>query len=78
MKVLFDFEYETKGAVRYQEIDADGNPLKIGKGASIGTLYIRKEALPTNFQRRLNVEINILENKEEWEKEIDEKLDEAN
>ena len=37
----FVLERETKGAVRYQEVDASGNPLEM-TAAKIGTLYIRK------------------------------------
>jgi hypothetical protein len=38
------FERETKGAVRYQEVDSDGKALDI-LDSIIGTLYIRKTAL---------------------------------
>lgn len=46
MKVFFIFERETKGAVRYMEVDAQGKALEMSSGAQIGTLYIRKSALP--------------------------------
>jgi hypothetical protein len=39
----FAFEKETKGAVRYQEVSDDGEP---AFAAQVGTLYIRKSALP--------------------------------
>jgi len=42
--VSFQFERETKGAVRFQEVDDKGNVLSMGDGAKIGTLYIRKSA----------------------------------
>ena len=44
--VKFTREYETKGAVRYNEIDKDGRTtLKPNDPyARIGTLYIRKQA----------------------------------
>lgn len=36
-------EYDTKGAVRYQEIDANGNPLSTRDEATVmGTAYLRK------------------------------------
>ena len=43
MKSRFAFEKETKGAVRFQEVSKDGKP---AFARSIGTLYIRKSALP--------------------------------
>jgi hypothetical protein len=39
----FAFEKETKGAVRYQEVGDDGGP---AFAPQVGTLYIRKSALP--------------------------------
>lgn len=39
----FTFEKETKGAVRYQEVGDDGAPAFAPK---VGTLYVRKTALP--------------------------------
>lgn len=50
----FKLERETKGAVRYQETDNNGNELDIANGAKVGTLYLRKTALsgviPANLQ----------------------------
>ena len=43
MNLRFAFEKETKGAVRFQEVSEDGKP---AFAPSIGTLYIRKSALP--------------------------------
>ena len=37
---------ETKGALRYQEVNGEGIALEIGAGAKVGTLYIRKDAFP--------------------------------
>ena len=45
IQVLFAFERETKGAVRYQECDSNKNPKDIAAGAVVGTLYLRKSAL---------------------------------
>jgi hypothetical protein len=39
----FAFEKETKGAVRYQEVGEDGAP---AFAPQVGTLYIRKSAMP--------------------------------
>lgn len=41
-EVLFELEQETKGALRYQEVDGKGKRLKTGEGATVGTLYLRK------------------------------------
>jgi hypothetical protein len=40
----FTFEKETKGAVRFQEVGDDGAP---AFAPHVGTLYIRKSALPS-------------------------------
>lgn len=39
----FSFEKETKGAVRYQEVGEDSEP---AFAPQVGTLYIRKSAMP--------------------------------
>jgi hypothetical protein len=39
----FAFEKETKGAVRYQEVGDDGAP---AFAPQVGTLYVRKSAMP--------------------------------
>jgi hypothetical protein len=45
IKAHFELERETKGAGRYNEIDATGATLKpFDAAAMIGTLYIRKNA----------------------------------
>jgi hypothetical protein len=43
MQVRFKLEKETKGALRYQEVDDAGKAVEQA-GAKIGTLYIRKSA----------------------------------
>jgi len=43
MQVRFKLEKETKGALRYQEVDERGEPIEPA-WAKIGTLYIRKSA----------------------------------
>jgi hypothetical protein len=42
-KLKFAFEKETKGAVRYQEVGDDGAP---AFAPQVGTLYVRKSAMP--------------------------------
>jgi hypothetical protein len=44
IKATFKLDRETKGAVRYQEVDAHGNPETVYH--AIGTLYVRKTAFP--------------------------------
>jgi hypothetical protein len=43
-KLKFAFEKETKGAVRYQEVGDDGTP---AFAPQVGTLYVRKSAMPS-------------------------------
>jgi hypothetical protein len=52
MNLRFAFEKETKGAVRFQEVGQDGKP---AFAPSIGTLYIRKSALPASGARRSSI-----------------------
>ncbi len=57
--VLFVKERETKGAVRYQEVDGDGAPLTTADaGCHIGTLYVRKSALGGKVPEKLKLEIS--------------------
>jgi len=60
MKSIIDvsmvLERETKGAVRYQEVDAAGNPMT--EDYKIGTLYIRKSALKAEPQKNIKVVIS--------------------
>lgn len=44
IKLKFGIDRETKGAVRYQELDDDGHAETVHH--TIGTLYVRKAALP--------------------------------
>ena len=48
-KLKFAFEKETKGAVRYQEVGEDGTP---AFAPQVGTLYIRKSAMPAAKSRK--------------------------
>ena len=51
-KLKFAFEKETKGAVRYQEVGEDGGP---AFAPQVGTLYIRKSAMPGGKSENLIV-----------------------
>jgi hypothetical protein len=48
MEVRFKLEKETKGALRYQEIDEKGEVIEQA-WAKIGTLYIRKKRLRARY-----------------------------
>lgn len=43
--VNFVLERETKGAVRYQEVDANGNVIVDPLAVAVGTIYFRKSGL---------------------------------
>jgi preprotein translocase subunit SecD len=51
MELTFNFERETKGAVRFQEVIADGEEKRIG------TLYVRKSVFGSNVPKSLAVTI---------------------
>jgi hypothetical protein len=53
----FQFERETKGAVRFQEIDETGKILDM-TAAAIGTLYLRKSSLNGQVPQSITVNIN--------------------
>lgn len=59
IKATFVIEKTTKGAVRYQEVadDDESNVLDFAE-AKIGTLYVRKRALPTEPPRKITVEVS--------------------
>lgn len=60
-KVLsFAFEKETKGAVRYHEIDKSGKVLESPDEYVVGTLYVRKHVLDaaTGIPKRLKLVIS--------------------
>jgi hypothetical protein len=52
----FILERETKGAVRYQEIDEKDKPLDVA-AAKIGTLYIRKATFSADAPKRIKVTV---------------------
>lgn len=56
MQIRFKLEKETKGAVRYFEVDEHGNAAEAW--AKVGTLYVRKTAFERgNIPRELSVTI---------------------
>lgn len=57
IKLQFAFERETKGAVRYQELDVNGS---VAANYAIGTLYLRKSAIVTSgstWPQKIEVEV---------------------
>jgi hypothetical protein len=58
MRIRFQFERDTKGALRYAEVDDDGKLIEQA-WATVGSLYIRKSSLKRGdpFPRELNVPI---------------------
>ncbi len=60
MTLLFTQERETKGAVRYQEVNEAGNVLNLGEYA-IGTLYLRKSMLKEPWPKALGITIDFVE-----------------
>jgi len=63
MKLYFVLRNETKGALRYEECNESSlEPKSINQGALIGTLYVRKSAVPNGAQpRALTIEVNFVE-----------------
>jgi hypothetical protein len=59
MEIRFKLERETKGALRYQEVDDKGDPIEQA-WAKIGTLYVRKSAFErgTAFPQTLRVTVD--------------------
>lgn len=53
-------QYDTKGAVRYQELADDGRELRQkDPGCLIGTLYVRKSALNGSIPKSLILTIEM-------------------
>lgn len=55
--IKFALEKETPGAVRYMEVNSDGDKVTNADGAKIGSLYIRKDALKGTVPKGLRVTI---------------------
>lgn len=58
LKVSFVLEKETKGALRYAEIDASGK-IKEYPNVVMGTIYLRKDALGEKKPSNLTIRINL-------------------
>lgn len=57
--VKFVLDRETKGAVRYQEVDDNGTPVTDdAKGCVFRNLYVRKSALKGEVPKQVTVELN--------------------
>ena len=59
MEIRFKLEKETKGALRYQEVDVKGEVIEQA-WAKIGTLYMRKSAFErgASFPQMLRVTVD--------------------
>lgn len=56
--VSFVLDKTTPGAVRYQEVNAEGLPLKNdAAGAKINTLYLRKHWMGGNIPQKVTIEL---------------------
>ena len=55
--ITFQHERATKGALRYRELDAAGNPIMNTADAQIGVLYLRKSTLAGETPERVTVTI---------------------
>ena len=58
--LTFQFETETKGAVRYIELDHHGAPIKRTTEAIVGRLYLRKTTFQGNWPAALRVTIELV------------------
>lgn len=54
--VTFQIKNETKGAVRFEEVDATGQ-VKDFATATIGSLYVRKSAIKGAIPQKLTVTV---------------------
>lgn len=59
LEVKMKLERETKGALRYYEVDPNENPVEIQDGAYLGTMYIRKVAFRgrDSFPQKIKVTV---------------------
>ena len=55
--VPFLLERETKGAVRYMEVDDKGKPIQ--EDFKIGILYVRKSAFGAKIPERLTITVDV-------------------
>lgn len=58
-KINFKFDYDTKGAIRYVELNDKGQPVKTdAEGALIGTLYLRKAKLNGKMPKGFTIDMD--------------------
>ena len=57
-RVTMLLDRETKGALRYQEVDSSGAALELVNSV-IGTLYLRKSALPRGVVRPVRISVEL-------------------
>ncbi len=55
--LFFSWKKSTPGTYVYQQVDDLGLPMSAANGASIPTLYIRQDAMPTKLMK-LKIEIS--------------------
>lgn len=55
--IKFKLDRETKGALRYAEMDDKGNIIDGADVYKVGTLYLRKHAFPAPFPQALKVTV---------------------
>ncbi len=57
LRMHFELEKETKGALRYREVTPVGRPHTIEDGAAMGTAYFRKAAFASGkWPKKMYVE----------------------
>lgn len=59
-ELMFKLKKETKGAVCYQQVNADGEYIS-GDSALVGTLYLRKALLNDEAPQELKVTVEGVE-----------------
>lgn len=57
MTVKFILERETKGALRFAEVNDDGCIIEGAENYKIGTLYVRKHAFKAPFPQAMVIQV---------------------
>jgi hypothetical protein len=62
LEIRLKLEKETKGALRYQEVDEKGEPIEQAS-AKVGTLYLRKSSIEHGapFPKALRVTVEMMD-----------------
>lgn len=58
--INFKFDRSTKGAHRLNEVDDEGKVVKISDGATIGTLYLRKDKVGDKEPSEVKMTIEVI------------------